>query len=172
MEIEAVDIGSSLCSSLSHAFPKTDLLSKDFKPPQLHGTKGMYLSAAAAALNRELLQASLMGDFQKSMQHLLYLVSIAPIARVMIKLDNWAPAVRNGREVQTKTVLGPALGITSLPDIDWHFGRMITAVQPQPNVAMTLFRSPDSRAAEVSLKLPVVKCKSAHIWLLLLSQGQ
>ena len=94
-----------------------------------------------------------MGDFQKPMQHLLYLASIAPVARVMIKLDNWAPAVRNGREVQTKTVLGPALSVTSLPDIDWHFGRMITAAQPQPNVAMTLFRNPDSRAAEVFLQL-------------------
>lgn len=110
----------------------------------------MYLSAAAA-LNRQLLQTSLMGEFQGPMQHLLYLVSIAPVARVMTQLENWAPAVRNGREIQTKTLLGPALSVTSLPDVDWHFGRMITAVQPQPNVALTLFRNPESRAAEVFL---------------------
>lgn len=111
---------------------------------------------AVAALNRDLLKASLLGDFQKPLQQLLNLVSIAPVARVMTKLDNWAPAVRNGREVQTKTLLGPALSITSLPDIDWHFGRMITAVQPQPNVALTLFRNPESRAAEVIFQLPRV----------------
>lgn len=105
--------------------------------------------SAATALSRELLQTSLMGDFQRPLQHLLYLASIAPIARVMTKLANWAPTVRNGREVHTKTILGPALGITSLPDVDWHFGRVITTAQPQPNVALTLFRNPETRSAEV-----------------------
>ena len=81
---------------------------------------------------------------------MLYLASIPSVARAMTKLSNWAPQLRSGRELQTKTVLGPALGITSLPDIDWHFGRMVGMQQPQPNVAMTLFRNPETRAAEVS----------------------
>lgn len=90
-----------------------------------------------------------MGDFQTPLQHLRYFSSVPPVARVMTKLPNWAPKLRNGREFQTKTVLGPALGVTSLPDVDWHFGRMINMPQPQPNVALTLFRNPDTRSAEV-----------------------
>lgn len=91
-----------------------------------------------------------MGDFQAPLQNLLYLASVPPIARVMTKLDTWAPQLRSGREVQTKTVLGPALSITSLPDIDWHFGKFVSTTQPQPNVALTLFRNAETRSAEVN----------------------
>lgn len=96
---------------------------------------------------------SLMGDFQNSLQHLLYLTSIPAIVRVMTRLPNWAPAARTGRDVQTKTILGPAMSITSLPDVDWHFGRTIPVPHPQPNVALTLFRDAESRDAEVRLLL-------------------
>lgn len=109
----------------------------------------LVLCAAVGALNETLLRTSLMGDFQNPLQHLRLLASIPPIARVMTQLPNWAPEVKNGRDVQTKTVLGPAFGVSSLPDIDWHFGRMVNMTQPEPNVAMTLFRNAESRSAEV-----------------------
>ena len=114
--------------------------------------------SAVDTLNKELLKVSLMGEFHRPLQHLLMLASIPPIARAMTRLPTWAPAGQNGRHVHNGTVLGPAFGITSLPEGDLESimeGGMQAwlaqqAQEPQPNVAVTVFGEAESRAAEVS----------------------
>jgi len=109
---------------------------------------------AVKTLNAEISRVSLMGEFHKPLQHFLFLASIPPIARTMTQLPGWAPVVQNGREAQTSTVLGPAFGITSLPEDSRGPQHTSPVAQPQPNVATTLFSNAETRGAEVS-HLPV-----------------
>lgn len=52
-----------------------------------------------------LLGVSPLGDYESPLQLLIYLTSIKPIARVLIRLPKWAPSLDSGRGIQ---VLLPA----------------------------------------------------------------
>jgi hypothetical protein len=72
----------------------------------------------------------------------------------MTLLPGWAPVLQNGREAQTRTVLGPAFGITSLPEDRQRLPSTTPVAQPQPDVATTLFSNAETRGAEVR-RIPI-----------------
>ena len=120
-------------------------------------------------MNEQLLKVSLIGDFQRPLQHLIALASIQPIARTMTKLPAWTPQLSNGRELQTHTLLGPAFSVTTLPDQDAFFGGQIPVPPAQPDAVMTLFHSPETRQNEACSCL-LLSCTQSK-WLMLMLSG-
>lgn len=119
-------------------------------------------------MNEQLLKVSLIGDFQRPLQHLIALASIQPIARTMTKLPAWTPQLSNGRELQTRTLLGPAFSVTTLPDQDAFFGGQIPVPPAQPDAVTTLFHSPETRQNEARSCL--LLCTQSK-WLMLMLSG-
>lgn len=108
------------------------------------------ISSVVAELNRALLKTSLLGDFQRLLKHFTTLAGVPAIAKALVQLPGWAPDVSNGREVQTRTLLGPAFGVTSIPDVDIYFERESPLPPAQPEAATTVFRNLESRPNEAS----------------------
>lgn len=61
--------------------------------------QGTWYCAVLELMGR-LLGVSPLGDYDSPLQLLIYMTTIKPIARVLVRLPKWAPSLDNGRGIQ------------------------------------------------------------------------
>ena len=86
---------------------------------------------------------SVLGDFAVPLGVLERLLSTRPVAAALVRIPYWLPAPGDtGRGIEFRTVLGPAFGISAIPDIseDPITPKMIR----KPDVAQQCFPSTDA----------------------------
>ena len=79
------------------------------------------ISTFMPALMQRLASVSLLGDYTTPLTVLERLLSCKPFADCIVKLPLWLPAPtlqeKLGRAVEANTILGPAFGISAIPDV-------------------------------------------------------
>lgn len=97
------------------------------------------LAAIVQAIMARLATMTILGDYGTPLNVLERLISSKTIADVLVRLQHWLPrggGALDGRALEYQTVLGPAFGISAIPDVMAH------PLQPsarQPDVVQQCF---------------------------------
>lgn len=101
------------------------------------------LACAAEGITARLSSLSVLGEYAVPLSVLERLVTCKPLAAALVNLPVWLPAAEdNGRGVEFRTVLGPAFGISAIPD--WALDPAKPGVR-LPDVATQCFTSEDGK---------------------------
>lgn len=93
------------------------------------------VGAVVDEISKEVSSQSILGDFRTPLNRLIRLCAVPEIAWQVVRNPRWNPAnARNGREIEIRSILGPFLRLSWLPDI-WQFNL-------KPNVMQLCFSKP------------------------------
>lgn len=103
-------------------------------------------------------QVSILGNYSLPLSLMTRLFSVKPIAKAVVQSGFWCPKAADGRTLEFQSILGPAFGISGMPDITLH---PLSPPMRQPNVATQLFPADAEHARPVDIRNAFLTLHSA-----------
>jgi ubiquitin conjugation factor E4 B len=103
-------------------------------------------------------QVSILGNYSLPLSLMTRLFSVKPLAKAIAQSGFWCPKAADGRTLEFQSILGPAFGISGMPDITLH---PLSPPMRQPNVATQLFPADPEHARPADVRNAFLTLHSA-----------